>query len=296
VMVDSARRRKRVILSTLTPVIESVLGGYRADPARVAALNDAIRALASTTPPTRTWCWSTCPRRSGLAAATLISPDGSIPARRLQFMAQVYCDPSWRISESALMRLAVLGTPRPGSLQRFETLAEELGARLAGGATRSRCTAAAYVPPTACASRCPARDPADDRRKYFETVVHTALSTLHALFQRYDAILVSNGANAIFTLWPRLVDGRGAQRGRPRPPSTQVGAPRAWYWLSIASRCGSQRDRHRCRGDWHLLPRETRRRDRLHRLRRLAERTRRDVLDRYGLEPAGISVCQQARA
>ena len=43
------------------------------------------------------------------------------------------------------------------------------------------------------------------RHKYFDTIVHTFLSTSHLMFHRADVALYCNGANAIFTLPPRLV-------------------------------------------------------------------------------------------
>ncbi len=42
------------------------------------------------------------------------------------------------------------------------------------------------------------------RHKYFETIVHTFLCTIHLLFHRPRVALYCNGANAIFTLLPRL--------------------------------------------------------------------------------------------
>ena len=42
------------------------------------------------------------------------------------------------------------------------------------------------------------------RHKYFDTLAHTFVSTLHLLTHRADAALYCNGANAIFTLAPRL--------------------------------------------------------------------------------------------
>jgi len=42
------------------------------------------------------------------------------------------------------------------------------------------------------------------RHKYFDTIAHTFLSTLHLLFHRTDAALYCNAANAVFTPWPRL--------------------------------------------------------------------------------------------
>src|SRR5262249_46441053 len=41
--------------------------------------------------------------------------------------------------------------------------------------------------------------------KYFDTIAHTFLSTLHLLFQQHDVALYCNGANTIFTVLPRLV-------------------------------------------------------------------------------------------
>jgi glycosyltransferase involved in cell wall biosynthesis len=40
--------------------------------------------------------------------------------------------------------------------------------------------------------------------KHLDTVAHTFLSVFHALFARYDAILMCNGVNAIFTIVPQL--------------------------------------------------------------------------------------------
>jgi len=42
------------------------------------------------------------------------------------------------------------------------------------------------------------------RHKYFDTIAHTFLSTLHLIFHRSDVGLYCNAANAIFTFWPRL--------------------------------------------------------------------------------------------
>jgi glycosyltransferase involved in cell wall biosynthesis len=42
------------------------------------------------------------------------------------------------------------------------------------------------------------------RHKYFDTVAHTLLCVLHSLTQKYDAILICNSANAIFSWIPRL--------------------------------------------------------------------------------------------
>ncbi len=42
------------------------------------------------------------------------------------------------------------------------------------------------------------------RHKYFDTLAHTFLSTLHLIFHRSDVALYCNAANVIFTFWPRL--------------------------------------------------------------------------------------------
>lgn len=41
--------------------------------------------------------------------------------------------------------------------------------------------------------------------KYLDTVVHTFLSLIHSLFNRYDVILICNAANSIFSFIPRIV-------------------------------------------------------------------------------------------
>lgn len=40
--------------------------------------------------------------------------------------------------------------------------------------------------------------------KYFDTVTHTFLATLHSLFNKYDAILICNSANSPFSWIPRI--------------------------------------------------------------------------------------------
>ena len=108
------------------------------------------------------------------------------------------------------MKLAILGTRGvPAAYGGFETLAEELSARLASrghdvtvyarrGATgetdgRHRGARVVFIPTI--------------RSKYLDTVVHTALSGLHAAAQSYDAVLVCNGVNALACRLPRLLGG-----------------------------------------------------------------------------------------
>jgi glycosyltransferase involved in cell wall biosynthesis len=103
------------------------------------------------------------------------------------------------------MRIAVIGTRGiPANYGGFETFAEELSTRLASRGhqvtvyCRERFQGAVYrgvrlqYLPTI-------------RHKYFDTLAHTFFSTLHLLTHRQDVAIYCNGANAIFTLWPRLL-------------------------------------------------------------------------------------------
>ena len=103
------------------------------------------------------------------------------------------------------MRIALLGTRGiPANYGGFETFAEELSTRLAArghqvtvycrqreAAPIYRGVRLQYIPTI--------------RHKYFDTLAHTFLSTCHLLFHRVDAALFCNGANAVFTLAPRLL-------------------------------------------------------------------------------------------
>lgn len=103
------------------------------------------------------------------------------------------------------MRIALLGTRGvPARYGGFETFAEELSRRLVARGHRVcvYCRTPyesgnqylgidlCYLPTI--------------RHKYFDTIVHTLLSTLHLLVHRSDVALYCNGANAVFTLLPRL--------------------------------------------------------------------------------------------
>lgn len=136
------------------------------------------------------------------------------------------------------MKIAILGTRGiPARYGGFETFAEELSTRLAGHGHHVTvyCRAAEHGPvyrgvrlqylPTL-------------RHKYLDTVAHTFLSTLHLLRHRADAALYCNGANAIFTLWPRLAGIPVALNvdGLERKRKKWNALARAWYlvseWLS----------------------------------------------------------------
>lgn len=105
------------------------------------------------------------------------------------------------------MRLAMMGTRGiPARYGGFETFVEELSARL----VRRGHEVTVY-----CRRRystdCEPRYRGARRvilpafpHKYFDTVSHSALSVLHGLFKGYDAVLMCNAINAIFTVLPRL--------------------------------------------------------------------------------------------
>ena len=102
------------------------------------------------------------------------------------------------------MHIAILGTRGiPARYGGFETFAEELGKHLAARGhritiyCRERGTADTHL-------GCELVYLPTLRHKYFDTVAHTFLSTLHLLFRRADAALYCNAANAIFTWMPRV--------------------------------------------------------------------------------------------
>jgi len=106
------------------------------------------------------------------------------------------------------MRIAILGTRGiPARYGGFETLAEELSARLAARGhdvtvyTRSR-----YADPGLTSFRgARIRVLPTMATKYFDTVVHGWLSAFDAAFAKYDAILVCNAINAMSCWLPRLL-------------------------------------------------------------------------------------------
>lgn len=136
------------------------------------------------------------------------------------------------------MRIALLGTRGiPANYGGFETFAEELSTRLVerGHQVTVYCREARveslyrgvrlqYLPTI--------------RHKYFDTIAHTAFSTWHLLRHRTDVALYCNGANAIFTIAPRLLGVPVALNvdGIERRRKKWNRAARAWYlvseWLS----------------------------------------------------------------
>lgn len=137
------------------------------------------------------------------------------------------------------MRIAIVGTRGiPARYGGFETFAEEISTRL---------TARGHQLTVYCRERHPEPSyrnvklvylPAL-RHKYFETVLHTWISTLHLSLMRFtgrkqDAVLYCNAANAMFTWLPRLVGMPTALNvdGLERNRKKWNRLARAWYQMS----------------------------------------------------------------
>ena len=105
------------------------------------------------------------------------------------------------------MRIAILGTRGiPASYGGFETFAEHLATRLvARGHDVTVYCRSHYVSPRQLEYHgVKLKVLPTIRHKYFDTVVHTFLSAIHAVAGRYDAALICNCANAPFSPILRL--------------------------------------------------------------------------------------------
>jgi glycosyltransferase involved in cell wall biosynthesis len=113
--------------------------------------------------------------------------------------------------EGARLRIAMLGTRGvPASYSGFETCVEELGARLAarGHEVTVYCRVPhVSFPGTAYRGMRLVKLPTI-RSKHLDTIVHTLLSSLHALFRPYDVALYFNVGNSPLTWIPRLAGQR----------------------------------------------------------------------------------------
>lgn len=137
------------------------------------------------------------------------------------------------------MRIAILGTRGiPANYGGFETFAEELSVRLAARGhevivycreqhpfTEYRGVRLVYLPTI--------------HHKYFDTLAHTFVSTLHLLGRRLigqsvDAALYCNAANALFTILPRMLGIPVALNvdGIERKRRKWNALARAWYRVS----------------------------------------------------------------
>ena len=105
------------------------------------------------------------------------------------------------------MKIALLGTRGiPANYGGFETFAEELAARLVerGHQVTVYCRAHYASGQRECRGARLVVLPTV-RGKHTDTAVHTLLSTLHLMLRGADAAIYCNGANAVFSYWPRLL-------------------------------------------------------------------------------------------
>ncbi len=132
------------------------------------------------------------------------------------------------------MKIALVGTRGiPANYGGFETFAEELSTRLVerGHEVTVYCRER-HPEPTYRGVRLVYLPTL--RHKYFDTLAHTFISTLHLLRHRCDVALYCNGANAVFTLPPRLfgipvaLNVDGIERKRKKWNRLA----KAWYYLS----------------------------------------------------------------
>lgn len=105
------------------------------------------------------------------------------------------------------MKIAILGTRGiPANYGGFETFAEQLGTRLAARGHEVTVYGRKHYSTTSA----PTHNGVNlvilptIRHKYFDTVIHTFLSVIHAAPRGYDIILICNAANSIFAFIPRL--------------------------------------------------------------------------------------------
>lgn len=105
------------------------------------------------------------------------------------------------------MKIAILGTRGiPANYGGFETFAEQLGTRLVErghqvtvyGRKHYSVTDSRFYRGVELVTL------PTIRHKYFDTIIHTFLSVLHASPRKYDVILICNAANSIFSFIPRL--------------------------------------------------------------------------------------------
>ncbi len=106
------------------------------------------------------------------------------------------------------MKIAILGTRGiPANYGGFETFAEQLGIRLAarGHEVTVYCRKHYATAQDGTYNGVKLVVLPTIKHKYFDTIVHTFLSTLHALPRQFDVILICNAANSVFAWMPRVV-------------------------------------------------------------------------------------------
>ena len=129
------------------------------------------------------------------------------------------------VRHNRAMRIAIMGSRGvPAAYGGFETLAEELGARLVERGHDVTVYGRTHVIPAGLRAHrgMRLRVLPTIRHKYLDTVAHTGLSVIDGLVRRFDVVLMVNNANAPFAIIPRLggakvalnVDGLEWQRGK----------------------------------------------------------------------------------
>lgn len=132
------------------------------------------------------------------------------------------------------MHIALLGTRGiPANYGGFETFAEELSVRLVarGHEVAVYCRERHEFPKYRGVDL---RHLPTIRHKYFDTLAHTFVSTLHLLAHPVDVAIYCNAANAVFTILPRLAGMPVALNvdGIERRRKKWNALARAWYRIS----------------------------------------------------------------
>jgi glycosyltransferase involved in cell wall biosynthesis len=133
------------------------------------------------------------------------------------------------------LRIAILGTRGiPANYGGFETFVEELSVRLAARGHEVTVYCRGEAGPQRTYRGVRLQFLSTVRHKYFDTIAHTFVSTLHLLAHRADVALYCNGANAIFTVVPRLCGMPVALNvdGLERKRKKWNRAAKAWYLVS----------------------------------------------------------------
>jgi glycosyltransferase involved in cell wall biosynthesis len=116
-------------------------------------------------------------------------------------------DPDSIRQQGFSLKIAILGTRGiPANYGGFETFAEECATRLVAREHEVTVYGRSHYIPRAMETYRGVKLVVLPtlRWKYTDTVVHTFLSVLHALFRKYDVVLICNAANSIFAWLPRL--------------------------------------------------------------------------------------------
>jgi glycosyltransferase involved in cell wall biosynthesis len=132
------------------------------------------------------------------------------------------------------MRIALLGTRGiPANYGGFETFAEELSTRLVNRGHQVTVYCREKYPQPRYRGVSLVCLPSI-RHKYFDTLAHTFISTLHLLTHRVDVALYCNAANALFTILPRVLGMPVALNvdGIERKRKKWNAFAKAWYLMS----------------------------------------------------------------